>query len=47
MVPVPKELYTHYCHDCWLSSAPAVELVDQEVSESADSDTSTNATFDA
>ncbi len=38
-----KELYTHYRHDCWPSAAPAVESIDREVSESADSDTITDA----
>ena len=41
--PVPKALYTHYCHDCWPSAAPAVESMDREDSESTDSDTSTDA----
>ncbi len=42
--PAPKELYMHFCHDCWPSSSPAVENPDQEVSESEDSDTSTDTT---
>ena len=45
--PVPRALYSHYCHACWPRAAPPSEDVDDVEGESTDSDTSTEGSRDS
>ena len=38
--PVPRALYSHYCHVCWPRAAPAAEDPDEMDDDSTDSGTS-------
>ena len=41
--PVPRALYSHYCHTCWPRSAPQVETSEVQEGESTDSSDSSTA----
>ena len=45
--PVPRALYTHYCHSCWPRSAPSAEVQDESGDDSTESSTSTESSRSA
>ena len=45
--PVPRALYSHYCHACWPRAAPTAKDTDDLEDESTDSDSSTAGTRDS
>ena len=45
--PVPRNLYSHYCHTCWPRAAPQMAGAGDGEDELSDSDSATSATSES